>query len=265
MAGYIGASEQGTDGWNLELNLKGKKVVVTGASRGIGYAIAEGFAAEGADVAICARGRDGLVSAADRLSGQGGQVYMEACDVGQADQIEGFVNNAAKELGGIDILVNNPSAFGRTDDEEGWRTSIDVDLMALVRASWAAIPHIRKSGGGAIVHISSISALGPSSAAPYGAIKATVMQYTLTQARELAADNIRVNCIAPGSIEFPGGVWDDAKQNNPERYSSTLATIPFGRMGRPEEMANLAVFLGSEAASWITGQIISADGGQTLS
>lgn len=123
-----------------------------------------------------------------------------------------YVEAAAAALGGIDILVNNASGFGRTDDEAGWAASINVDLMGSVRASHAAIPHLEKAGGGSILHISSISGLGANvRTPPYGAVKAALIQYTLTQAAALAGKGIRVNCIAPGSIEFPGGVWDQAK------------------------------------------------------
>jgi 3-oxoacyl-[acyl-carrier protein] reductase len=168
-------------------------------------------------------------------------------------------------MGGIDVLINNPSGFGRTDDEEGWSVGLDVDLMALVRASWKAVEAMRKAGGGSIVHISSISGLAASTRTPpYGAVKAAVIQYTLTQAAQLAPDGIRVNCIAPGSIFFEGGTWDDAKKNNPALYEGIKASIPSGRLGTPEEVANLALFLASDAASWVTGQTIAADGGQML-
>ena len=249
----------------MELGLKGKRVVVAGGSRGIGRSIALGFAAEGADVSICARSEGALRETEAELKKLGGKVHAATCDLGDGGAVHGYVEAAARALGGIDILVNNASGFGRSDDEAGWAASINVDLMGSVRASHTAIPHMEKAGGGCILHISSISGLAPSTRTPpYGAVKAALIQYTLTQAAALAAKNIRTNCIAPGSIEFPGGVWDQAKTGNPKLYGAILSGIPFGRMGRPEEVANLALFLCSQAASWITGQTVAVDGGQML-
>jgi len=249
----------------MELGLKGKKVIVTGASRGIGLSIADTFAREGADVSICARGADTLEAARAKIASHGTAVHAQTCDVSDADALVGYIEAAAGALGGLNILVNNPSGFGRTDDEEGWRLGLDVDLMALVRGSWAAVPHIEKAGGGAIIHTSSISGLTSSlRTPPYGAVKAAVIQYTKTQALQLAPKNIRVNCIAPGSIEFPGGTWDDAKQNNPKLYEGIQRSIPFGRLGEPEEVAKTTVFLASDAASWVTGVTVAVDGGQML-
>ena len=249
----------------MDLHLAGKKVIVTGASKGIGLAIANEFAKEGASVSICARGRDSLESARELIAGNGGNVYADICDVSDKKSLISYIENAVQNLGGLNILVNNPSGFGRSDDEDGWQVGIDIDLMALVRASWTAVPFIEKTGGGSIIHTSSISGLTSSlRTPPYGAVKAAVIQYTKTQALQLASKNIRVNCIAPGSIDFPGGTWDDAKKNNPKLYAGIQSSIPFGRLGRPEEVAKLAVFLASDAASWVTGETVAVDGGQML-
>ena len=249
----------------MDLHLAGKKVIVTGASKGIGLAIANEFAKEGASVSICARGRDSLESARELIAGNGGNVYADICDVSDKKSLISYIENAVQNLGGLNILVNNPSGFGRSDDEDGWQVGIDIDLMALVRASWTAVPFIEKTGGGSIIHTSSISGLTSSlRTPPYGAVKAAVIQYTKTQALQLASKNIRVNCIAPGSIDFPGGTWDDAKKNNPKLYAGIQGSIPFGRLGRPEEVAKLAVFLASDAASWVTGETVAVDGGQML-
>ena len=249
----------------MDLHLVGKKVIVTGASKGIGLAIANEFAKEGASVSICARGRESLESAQELIAGKGGNVYVDICDVSDKKNLIKYIENAVQNLGGLNILVNNPSGFGRSDDEDGWQVGIDVDLMALVRASWTAVPLIEKAGGGSIIHTSSISGLTSSlRTPPYGAVKAAVIQYTKTQALQLASKNIRVNCIAPGSIDFPGGTWDDAKKYNPKLYAGIQSSIPFGRLGRPEEVAKLAVFLASDAASWVNGETVAVDGGQML-
>ena len=250
----------------MDLKLKGKRVIVTGGSRGIGLAIAEEFAKEGAAVSICARGQQALDEACKLIeTAGGGEVHAKTCDVSDPIALQEYIESAVTAFKGLNILVNNPSGFGRADDEQGWQVGLDVDLMALVRASWLAVPHIEKAGGGALIHTSSISGLTSSlRTPPYGAVKAAVIQYTKTQALQLADKNIRVNCIAPGSIEFPGGTWDDAKKNNPGLYAGIQNSIPFGRLGEPDEVARLAVFLGSDAASWITGETIAVDGGQIL-
>ena len=249
----------------MDLGLAGKSAIVTGGSRGIGLAIADLLAREGSNVSICARNVEHLESATQTLGRHGVKIHTARCDVASREALDAYINAAHAEFGGLDILINNASAFGRSDDEEGWQSSFDVDLMASVRASWAAAPLLAAAGGGAIVHISSIAGFGASTRTPpYAAIKATLMQYTKTQALELADKNIRVNCVAPGSIYFEGGTWDDARQNNPQLYQAIERSIPHGRYGKPEEVADLTVYLASQAASWVTGQTIAVDGGQML-
>ena len=245
-------------------DFKGRRAVVCGGSRGIGLAIARAFAASGAAVSICARGEASLAEARASLSALGGTVHAARCDLGDGAAVTRYVQEAAAALGGIDALVNNASAFGSHDTDADWASSVAVDLMAPVRASHAALPFLEHAKG-SIVHISSISGLRPSvRTPPYGAAKAALIQYTLTQAASLARRGIRVNCIAPGSILFEGGVWDQRKRENPPLYEGTLARIPSGRFGRPEEIASVALFLASDAASWVTGQTIAVDGGQVL-
>ncbi len=244
----------------------GRRVVVAGGSRGIGRAIALGFAAGGASVSICARGAEGVHKAVAEIAATGAKAHGAPCDLADGKALAAYIDLAAQALGGIDILINNASGFGRSDDEEGWAAAVNVDLLATVRASRAALPHIEQAGGGSIIHITSIAGMiATTRTPPYGAIKAALIQYTQTQAAQLAKKRIRVNSVAPGSIEFPGGVWDQAKQHNRPLYDATLASIPFGRLGTAEEIADTVLFLASDLARWITGQNIVVDGGQTLS
>jgi 3-oxoacyl-[acyl-carrier protein] reductase len=249
----------------MQLDLTGRSALITGGSRGIGRSIALSFAQAGANVSICARGESALRETEAELRRGGHTVHAMTCDMSDAAAVKNYVTAAAQALGGIDVLVNNASGFGAGDDEAGWGASINVDLLATVRASRAALPYLEKSRSGAIIHISSIAALKHSARTPaYGAIKAALVQYTLSQAAQLAPKRIRVNCIAPGSIEFPGGLWERRKTSDPAVYNSVLGHIPFGRMGTPQEIANVALFLASSAASWVTGQTIAVDGGQLL-
>ena len=248
----------------MKIDFTGKKAIVCGGSRGIGRAIALGFAACGGDVSICARDADGLEKTRAEIAKSGHKAHAASCDLANGDAVRGYVRGAVAALGGVDFLVNNASAFGSSDDDKGWTSSLAVDMLSIVHATQEALPGLTKSKG-SVVNISSIAAHHPSGRQPpYGAIKAAVIHYTTTQAAMYAKNHVRVNCIAPGSIEFPGGVWDRRKTDNPALYTGTLASILFGRMGLPEEVANVALFLASPLAGWVTGQTIAVAGGQGL-
>ncbi|MBW8269161.1 SDR family NAD(P)-dependent oxidoreductase [Caldovatus aquaticus] len=249
----------------MGLDFTGQRVLVAGGSRGIGRAIALGFARAGAGVSICARGAEALEAARAEIAAAGRPAHAAVCDLADAAAIARWVEQAAAALGGIDVLVNNASGFGMGDDEAGWAAGLAVDVMATVRASRAALPHLRASRG-CIVNIASISGLRPSVRTPaYAAVKALVINYTTSQAAALAREGIRVNAVAPGSIEFPGGVWERRKAADPQLYDRILRSIPFGRLGTPEEVAEVVMFLASPLARWVTGQTIVVDGGQLLS
>lgn len=249
----------------MNIDLSGKRAVVTGGSRGIGRAIALAFAEAGAHVSVCARGAEALEVARAEIAAKRVTAHAATCDLADGEAVARYIAEAAEALGGIDILVNNASGFGSTDDEAGWEKSLTVDLLATVRATRAATPFLEKSDGAAILNISSTAAFHPSvRTTPYGVAKSAVIQYTRNRAAALATQRIRVNCIAPGSIEFPGGSWEKRKTDNPQLYHAILRSIPFGRLGEPEEVARVALFLVSPLAGWVTGQTIMVDGGQTL-
>jgi 3-oxoacyl-[acyl-carrier protein] reductase len=246
----------------MDLGLRGKAAVVTGASRGIGRAIALRLAEEGVGVAICARGEPALREAEAELRTRSVPVHAAVCDVANAEALDGFLDAARAKLGRLDILVNNPSGISFVDDEAAWQSTFNVDLLAAVRASWKVTPWMAEGGGGAIVHISSIAGLEAGFPPAYCAAKAALVSHAKSLAVALAPQKIRVNTVAPGSIEFAGGLWAQAKQGNPDFYNAILKTIPLGRMGSPEEVADVVAFLVSERASWVTGVCLAVDGGQ---
>ena len=246
-------------------DFSGCRVVIAGGSRGIGRSMALAFAEAGAAVSICARGEAALKEASDALAAFGGTVHTQVCDLADAVAIDTWISAAATSLGGIDILVNNASGYGFGEDDASWLAGFNVDLMAAVRASRAALPYLKASSQACILHTSSIAAFAPRpKGGSYAAVKAALSQYTTSQALALAEHRIRVNAIAPGSISFPDGLWEQRRAEQPDVYAATLARIPFGRFGKPEEIAHAALFLASPWASWITGHTLVVDGGQLL-
>ena len=243
---------------------KDRRVVVCGGSRGIGRSIALGFAGSGAAVSVCARTAGPLEAVRGEIAALGARAHAAPCDLADAAAVRAYVAAAGEALGGIDVLVNNASGFGSRDTEEHWAQGLSVDVMATVRATHAALPHLEASRG-CIVNVSSISGFRPSTRTPaYAAVKALLINYTQSQAAMYAPKGIRANAVAPGSIEFPGGSWEARKSSDPALYNAILADIPFGRLGTPEEVAEVVMFLASPAARWVTGQTIIVDGGQML-
>lgn len=247
------------------IDFTGRRVLIAGGSKGIGRELALAFAGAGAQVSTCARGQAGLDALLADAQAQGTELHAFAADLGDPTQISAWLQAAADTLGGIDVLVSNATGYGMTDDEDGWAASLQIDLMAAVRASRLALPWLRASSDACILNLSSIAAQQPRpGGAPYAAAKAALSHYTTSQALALAPDRIRVNAIAPGSIEFADGLWDRRRVDDPALYHGTLAKIPFGRFGQPREIADAALFLCSPLARWITGHVLNVDGGQVL-
>ena len=247
------------------LDFTGRRVLIAGGSKGIGRELALAFARAGAQVSACARGQAGLDALQADARAQGTQLHTFATDLGDLGRIGAWLQAAADALGGIDVLVNDATGYGMADDEDGWAASLQIDLMAAVRASRLALPWLRASSDACILNLSSIAAQQPRpGGAPYAAAKAALSHYTTSQALALAPDRIRVNAIAPGSIEFADGLWDRRRVEDPALYHGTLAKIPFGRFGQPREIADAALFLCSPLARWITGHVLNVDGGQVL-
>lgn len=249
----------------MNLELEGKKAIVTGGTRGIGRAIVEALLDEGAAVAFCARTASDVEATVEALTGRGRAVVGRKLDVGDGEALASWVDEAAAALGGLDIVVANVSAMAVPDEGEvSWQRSFVVDMLGTVRLVKAALPHLERSGDGAIVTISSASAREIDFAAgPYGAFKAAVVHYTQGLAHQLAGAGIRANSVSPGNVYFKGGVWQGIEQGNPEFFEQVLAHNPTGRMGRPEEIARAAVFLASPAASFVTATNLVVDGALT--
>ena len=248
----------------MDLGLKDRVAIVTGGSRGIGRSIALALAAEGCRVAICARTEETLRATEAELREHGEAIGIVA-DLTQAADVERVVAETVERYGRLDILVNNAGVRGREDTDEIWNAIYESNLLAAARMTRVAVPHLRASGHGNIVHITSIFGRESGGPAAYNAIKSAMNGHAKAMALELAPD-IRVNAIAPGSIAFPGGSWGKRLEDDPEGMATFIEeNIPMGRFGSPEEIANVVVFLCSDQASWVTGACINVDGGQSRS
>lgn len=248
----------------MDLGLKGKKAVVTGATKGIGRKIVETLADEGVDIAICSRTAEEVEETLAVLRAKGINAVGEAVNVRDGEAYKAWITRAAEQLGGIDILVPNVSGGAGMDSEKNWQRNFDVDVMGSVRAVETAVPFLKKSGEGSVVFIVSTNAI-ETFAAPmaYNALKASLITYSKQLGQFHGKRRIRFNALSPGPIFVEGGAWDMIKTSQPDFYNATIAAHPFGRMGSAEEVAKAVAFLASPAASWINGTHLIVDGGYT--
>jgi 3-oxoacyl-[acyl-carrier protein] reductase len=255
----------------MNLGLTDKVALVTGSSRGLGFASARALVEEGCRVCLCARTEERLLRAGAELAAlarASDRVTAVTADLSTPHGAERVVSHAVSVFGGLDIVVNNVGRAAGADivstTDEEWRAAFDETLYPAIRVSRLAVPHLRRRGGGAIIMIASIWGRESGGRMTYNAVKAAEISLTKAMAQQLAKDNIRVNSVAPGSILFEGGSWWKRQQENPEAIAEMIRReLPFGRFGTPEEVAAVVAFLASERASWISGACITVDGCQS--
>jgi NAD(P)-dependent dehydrogenase (short-subunit alcohol dehydrogenase family) len=248
----------------MDLNLKGRKAIITGGTKGIGRAVVELLVAEGADVGICARTAEDVESTVSALGSRGVRVVGEAVNVRDGEAYKAWLDRTVEQLGGCDVFVPNVSAGGGFDSEKNWVRNFEIDVLHTVRGCEKLTPHLERSGQGSVVIVSSTNAL-ETFAAPmaYNAMKAALITYAKQLAQFLGRKNVRVNSVSPGPIYFEGGAWEMIKGTQPKLYDWAIKQIPAGRMGTPEEVARVIVFLASPVSSLITGSNVVADNGFT--
>jgi 3-oxoacyl-[acyl-carrier protein] reductase len=248
----------------MDLGLQGKNAVILGGTRGIGRAIADLLAAEGANVAICARKADQVAEAARDLGKLGVKAVGASVDITDGPALTAWIQAAASDLGGVDILVSNAGAMAVGNDEASWEQNFRLDVMGMVTAFEAAKPHLlsaaEASGDASFTIISSVSAAESDSAGAYGPMKAALVHQAKGLARQYAGRHVRANVVSPGAIYFKGGVWNTIETHAPDQFKAMMGRMVMGRMGMPDDIAKATVFLASPAASYITGVNLVVDG-----
>lgn len=248
----------------MDLHLKGKKALILGGTRGIGRAIAETLAAEGADVGICARNHDQVRETVEALRHHGITATGTSVDITDSGALTAWIEAAGKQLGGIDILISNAGAMAQGNAPDAWEQNFRLDMLGAVHAFDAAKPFLKeaaeKTGDAAFVLISSVSAAETDSAGAYGPIKAALIHFAKGLARQYAKAGIRTNVVSPGTVYFKGGVWEMIEKNMPDMYKGAIERNPTGRMATPQEVADAAVFLASPVSSFTNGVNLLVDG-----
>jgi NAD(P)-dependent dehydrogenase (short-subunit alcohol dehydrogenase family) len=248
----------------MDLGLRGKKAIVTGATKGIGRAVVDLLAAEGVDIGLCARTEEEVAETVRAVKTRGVSCVGEAVNVRDGEAYKAWLTKTAEALGGCDVFIANVSAGGGMDSEKNWVRNFEIDVLHTVRGCETLLPQFEKAGQGSVVIVGSTNAV-ETFAAPmaYNAMKAALITYSKQLAQFWGKKNIRVNTVSPGPIYFEGGAWEMIKGTQAKFYESTLRSIPCGRMGTPEEIARVIVFTASPAAALITGANIIADNGFT--
>ena len=248
----------------MDLGLKGKNAVVTGGTRGIGRAIADLFADEGANVAICARKADEVDAAVAALTAKGVKAFGQVVDIADGAALKAFITKSGEVLGGIDAVVSNASALVQGSSEADWRNMFEIDILGAVNVLEAAKPFLEKAGAekgdAAMIIISSISAAEAANPSAYGAIKAAQIHFAKGVAKENAPKHVRCNVVSPGTVFFEGGVWGNIKAGMPAFFEQMIKRNPTGRMATPEEIAAATVFLASPRSAFTTGINMVVDG-----
>jgi 3-oxoacyl-[acyl-carrier protein] reductase len=250
----------------MDLQLRGRKAIVTGATKGIGLSIARMLADEGVDLAICARTAADVKTTVQMLSAKGIKAYGDAVDVQDRDAYTNWIGSACERLGGLDVFVSNTTGTPGLPGETGWKATFEIDVMGAVRGVETALPYLKKSSGASVVLIGSISGvmskmIPAPGAFAYGAGKAALIAYGAMLSKQVAKDGIRVNTVSPGPIYFEGGPWDRIQQKFPAVYADAMAHCVIGRLGRPEDIAASVVFLASPVSGFTVGQNLHVDGG----
>lgn len=248
----------------MDLGLRGKRAIITGGTKGIGRVILELLVSEGCNVATCSRSIEDVEDTIEKCRTRKAEVYGDVCDVSDKEEYVAWIDAMVEKMDGVDIFIPNVSAGGGMDSEKNWWKNFETDVLGTVRGCEAVLPHMQEKGSGAITMISTTAAVetfgGPMA---YNAMKASLITYAKQLSQFVGNDNIRVNTVSPGPIEFPGGSWEMMKDTMPKWYESILRDHPAARLGSPAEVAKCIVFLSSPAASWVSGSNLIVDGGFT--
>lgn len=248
----------------MDLGLRDKRAIITGATKGIGRRILEMLISEGCNVATCSRSKEDVEEAIEKCSTRKASVFGAACDIKDRQEYEQWINAMVEQMEGVDIFIPNVSAGGGMDSEKNWHKNFETDVLGAVRGCEAVIPHMQESGGGAITFMGTTAAVetfGVPQA--FNAMKAALITYGKQLSQFVGRDGIRVNMVSPGPIEFPGGSWEMLKDTMPKWYDKVTRDHPTRRLGTVDEVARCVVFLSSPAASWVNGSNLVVDGGFT--